>query len=110
MIKAVLLWTLFVAAVVILGGVISRHSVSVKWPATWPRGGGHPLLYAERVAINSATMEELTGLDGVGPSRAQALLEAREAVGFFLTLSELDPLVTAVPPLALARIRTGLRP
>ena len=52
-------------------------------------GNHHSLLYFEPVNINSATLEELDLLPGVGQKTAQAILNLRQEHGFFLLDEEL---------------------
>ena len=42
-----------------------------------------------KISINSATVDELTGLKGIGPSLATRIIEYRESNGLFQTLDEL---------------------
>lgn len=42
------------------------------------------------VNINTATQSELEAVKGLGPSKAKAIIEYREAHGKFKTLDELD--------------------
>jgi competence ComEA-like helix-hairpin-helix protein len=52
-------------------------------------GRHYAVLYFEPMEINSATMEELDLLPGVGQKTAQAILNLRQEHGFFLLDEEL---------------------
>lgn len=47
-------------------------------------------LLAAPVNINTATAEELEGLSGIGPSKAEAIVKDREANGPFATANDLS--------------------
>ncbi len=63
-------------------GAVNNH---LPWP-------GAVLLYFQPVDINSASVEELDMLPGVGEKTAAALLNFRMRRGFLLTVDELDTL------------------
>jgi competence protein ComEA len=67
-----------------------------------PAGAGAP---AGPVHLNSATLEQLDGLPGIGPVTAQKILDYRAAHGAFQSVDELD----AVPGIGPARLEQ-LRP
>ena len=48
-----------------------------------------PALSAERIELNRATLEELITLPGIGPERAQKILDYREAQGPFQYTTDL---------------------
>ena len=48
-----------------------------------------PLVALAAININTATKDELVSLPGIGPAKAQAILDYREAHGPFKTVEEL---------------------
>lgn len=56
------------------------------------------------VNINSATVDELDALDGIGPTTAQKIVDYREANGGFSSIDELDQ-VDGIGPARLASLR-----
>jgi competence ComEA-like helix-hairpin-helix protein len=64
-----------------------------------PVGGGSP-----RLNLNSATLSELDNLPGIGPARAAAILQEREARGPFASVEALSR-VPGLGPAAIARLR-----
>lgn len=74
-----------------------------------PAGGGAPpgdvpLPEGSPVNLNSATLSELDRLPGIGPARAAAILQEREARGPFRSIEELSR-VPGLGPSAIARLR-----
>jgi competence protein ComEA len=64
-----------------------------------PVGGRAP-----PVNLNTATLSELDHLPGIGPARAAAILQEREARGPFASVEELSR-VPGLGPAAIARLR-----
>jgi competence protein ComEA len=56
------------------------------------------------VNLNSATIEELDALDGIGPTTAQKIIDYRDAHGGFASVDELDQ-VDGIGPARLASLR-----
>lgn len=44
---------------------------------------------AAKININTATAEEFTSLNGIGPAKAKAIVEYRKQIGEFKSLEEL---------------------
>jgi competence protein ComEA len=69
-------------------------------------GGGVP---AGPVHLNSATLEQLDGLPGVGPVTAQKILDYRQQHGAFGSVDELDA-ISGIGPARLETLRSLVAP
>jgi competence protein ComEA len=56
------------------------------------------IAHAQTININSADLDELTQLDGIGQARAQAIVEERDANGPFDSPEDLQNRVNGVGP------------
>ena len=73
-------------------------------PAGGVRQASHQEGLAPPVNLNTASASELDGLPGIGPARAAAILQEREARGPFATVEALSR-VPGLGPAAIARLR-----
>jgi len=67
-------------------------------------GGTGPSALGGRVHLNSATLEQLDELPGIGPITAQKILDYRAEHGAFGSVDELDA-VSGIGPATLAELR-----
>ncbi len=92
-----------------------RTALRALLAATLLLGGGFTASAADDPApmvgvvnVNTATVAELELLPGVGPAKAQAILEARRERGGFKSVEELED-VKGIGPVALGRLRPFAR-
>jgi len=76
--------------------------------ATTAPSGAAGTAPAAPIDLNSATLEQLDTLDGVGPSTAQKILDYREQHGGFKSVDELDQ-VSGIGEKRLASLREHVR-
>jgi competence protein ComEA len=75
---------------------------------TAPAADGAPGAPALPVNLNTATLEQLDTLDGVGPATARKILAYRQQHGGFRSVGELDR-VSGIGPKKLAALRSQVR-
>ena len=84
--------------------VPTRGHTVVAAPAGAAPSTGAPAPASGPIDLNTATLEQLDTLDGVGPSTAQKILEYREQHGGFKSVDELDQ-VSGIGEKRLAALR-----
>ena len=72
-------------------------------------GGGTAAAPGGPVHLNTATLEQLDALPGVGPATAQGILDYRQENGAFSTVDELDA-VSGIGPARLEQLRDLVAP
>ena len=82
-------------------GLPGSPSSATVTMAPSPQSGASPL------DLNTASISELDGLPGIGPSKAAAILQYRERQGRFSTVDELER-VPGFGPAAVSRLRDQL--
>jgi len=86
-------------AVNLAAPVADGQQVAVPRRGAVPAGGAAPSPTAP-LDLNSATLEQLDALPGIGPTTAQKILDYRQAHGAFHSLADLD----AVPGIGPGRL------
>jgi competence protein ComEA len=61
------------------------------------------------VSLGSATVEQLDGIDGIGPVTAQKIIEFRDQHGGLSSINQLDE-VDGIGPATMETLRAGLQP
>jgi len=84
-----------------------KEYVAFSGPERAGRQGQHPARV--RVTLSTATAEELTQLPGIGPSRAEAIIQFRRQHGKFKSVDELNR-VSGIGPATVERIRKYVVP
>jgi competence protein ComEA len=87
-------------------GVALAGALAAPLAAAAPSDAKAPA--AASVNVNTATLEELTALPGIGEKRAQAIIEARKQKGGFKSVDELTE-VKGIGPANLEKLRPYLR-
>ncbi len=77
-------------------------------PAAAPPGAAAPAAPDQPVNLNTATLEQLDTLDGVGPATAQKILDYRTEHGGFGSVEELDQ-IPGIGEKRLAALRERVR-
>lgn len=86
------------------GSAASPSGAAAAPAAGAPSGGA-----ATGVHLSTATVEQLDGVDGIGPTLAQRIIEYRDAHGGFRSLAELAQ-VEGIGEKRLATLRDALQP
>jgi len=88
--------------------VPAKPSRSAVAAAPAPGGGSVPAAPEQPINLNTATLEQLDTLDGVGPSTAQKILDYRTEHGGFTAIEELDQ-IAGIGEKRLAALRERVR-
>ena len=84
--------------------LVPTRAAARKAGAAAPAGASAPASPDQPINLNTATLEQLDTLDGVGPATAQKILEYREQHGGFRSVDELDQ-VSGIGEKRLAALR-----
>ena len=83
--------------------------VPARAPSAGDAGGSSPSAPAGPVHLNTATLEQLDALPGVGPVTAQKILDYRQQHGAFSSVDELDA-IPGIGPKRLDELRKLVAP
>ena len=95
--------------VVPTAGSARRRPAAAAPRSGTPAAGGAPGGAVTGVHLSTATVEQLDGIDGIGPTLAQRIIEYRDAHGGFRSLAELAQ-VDGIGEKRLATLRDALQP
>jgi competence protein ComEA len=87
--------------------VVPRRVEAV--PGATANGGGDAAAQAGPVHLNTATLEDLDGLPGVGPVTAQKIIDYRQKNGAFGSVDDLDA-IPGIGPKRLDQLRELVAP
>jgi competence protein ComEA len=88
--------------------VVPRAGAATEFSGGGSPAGGAPAAAAAGIHLSTATIEQLEGVDGIGPTLAQRIIEYRDAHGGFRSLAELAQ-VDGIGEKRLATLREALQ-
>lgn len=74
-------------AFLVAGALLSQPTLANSEPNT---GAADTVQTISKVNLNTATVEQLTNLPGIGPKKAQAIIEYRNQYGEFLIVEDIQ--------------------
>lgn len=89
--------------------VLVPRRVPIVAPAAREAPGGDAAVAQGPVHLNTATLEQLDGLPGVGPVTAQKILDYRQEHGPFVSVDDLDA-VSGIGPARMEQLRELVAP
>jgi competence protein ComEA len=88
--------------------VVPRRGAAPGASGSSPAAGSAPAGAVSDIHLSTATVEQLDGVDGIGPTLAQRIIEYRDAHGGFRSLAELAQ-VDGIGEKRLATLREALQ-